>query len=76
MATVTYPRIQGNRDRLRIFTNKAKAISFPITRSLSKHYLAIMGLASFDTAGFIHSPFVGCIVTGASLLLLEWKVSE
>lgn len=36
--------------------------------------LATSGLSCFDVAAFLHSPIAGFLTTGASLLVLEWRL--
>lgn len=43
-------------------------------RAAQPALLATSGLACFDVAAFLHSGLVGFVVTGASLLVLEWRL--
>jgi hypothetical protein len=50
--------------------------SRPLARHLMDHAYGILGLGCIDAAAFVHSPFTGLLVTGISLLVFEWKVSD
>jgi hypothetical protein len=48
----------------------------PAMGHLRDHAYGIAGLGCIDAAAFVHSPFVGLLVTGVSFLLFEWKVNQ
>jgi hypothetical protein len=43
---------------------------------LREHGYSIVGLGLFDSAMFVHSLFTGLLVTGISLIVFEWKVTD
>lgn len=48
----------------------------PVSSHLIENFYTMSGLACFSAAGFVHSVFTGLIVTGVSLLVLEWRIRE
>lgn len=42
-------------------------------RHLQENAYTMLGMASFDAAGFVHSVFTGLLVTGATFLVMELK---
>jgi hypothetical protein len=48
----------------------------PVVHNVRDQTFAVMGFGCIDAAAFVHSLFTGLIVTGASFLIFEWKVSS
>lgn len=48
----------------------------PSVRQVKEHAYSILGFMCFDGAMFYHSVFTGLLVTGISLFVFEWKVSD
>lgn len=48
--------------------------SVPAFAHIREHGYTMCGLSMFSTAGFVHSPFTGFLVLGASFIALELKV--
>lgn len=48
-----------------------------VSRSkLQDHGLTLLGFGCISGASFLHSPFLGLLVTGILLLVFEWKIGD
>jgi hypothetical protein len=63
-------------DVARVVGKAAKASSRVSLAQLRDHFLTIAAFGLVDAAMFTHSLFTGLIVTGASVAVFEWKVSD
>lgn len=54
----------------------ARSRAIPVTAHIRDHFYSIAGLGCISAAGFMHSIFTGLLVTGAMVLIFEWKVSD
>jgi hypothetical protein len=61
-------------------THSASAVLIRAARALGRRLapnaLTVAGLASIDMGAFYAHPVAGFMVTGVSLLVLDWKVDE
>ena len=64
------------RARAASFLKSARQAVMPVVHNVRDQTFAVMGFGCIDAAAFVHSLFTGLIVTGASFLIFEWKVSS
>lgn len=77
MTTATLPTLGGVRVRAGRFREAARRITIPSSlRSIAQMPLTVLGLGCVDTGVFTASPVAGWIVTGLTLIGLEFLATD
>jgi len=61
---------------LTVVTTQLRRRTIPLRQAISDHWMSVIGLGCIDTGVFTANTVAGWIVTGLTVLALEYKASE